>query len=241
MSPVSAWLAARSLSYWPEKTMNLFGSSVGYWFESRIPTGMPCWASSFARASAASRVPEASSTTVHASLPAGQSAISGVVVPVPSSVAGGIVGVAVGTVVVVGAGVGVAPCSATCSASPASSTSARTSAMSAIRSRPPTSATGPRQLGGAAIVELTSAPHCRHHSCSGVRSAPQRGQRRVSVAGAGVSVGGHGRCSRGAASGSPELSGGGTSSSRRPLASKLGGSSDFGSSLRGSAGFGSSG
>ena len=124
---------------------------------------MPCWASSLARASAASRVLEDSRTTVHASLPAGQSAISGVVLALPSSVAGGIVVTpGVGTAVVAGATVGAgvaAGCSATCSGSPASSTSASTSAARAITSRPPTSATGPRQLGGGAIVELTSAPH----------------------------------------------------------------------------------
>ena len=127
-----------------------------------------------ARACAADSVADDSSTTVHASLPAGQSAISGV--PVPSSVAGGIVASGVG----VATGVGVAAgCWATCSASPASSTSARTSASAAIASSAATSATGPRQLGGAAMVEVTSAPQLRHHSCCGVSSLPQRGQRRV--------------------------------------------------------------
>src|SRR5918999_1237017 len=115
---------------------------------------MPCCASSVARVSAAALVAEASSTTVHASLPAGQSAISGVV-PEPSSVAGGIVvdpGVTVGAT---GAGEGVAVAagrSATCSGSPASSTSARMTAATAMAKRTPTSATGPRQLVGPRIV-----------------------------------------------------------------------------------------
>jgi hypothetical protein len=181
-----AWSAARWLSYWPEKTTKRPGSSEPYSSESRIPTGMPCCASSVARVSAAALVAEASSTTVHASLPAGQSAISGVV-PEPSSVAGGIVvdpGVTVGATVGAGEGVAVAAgCSATCSGSPANSTSARMTAATAMAKRTPTSATGPRQLGGAAIVEVTSAPQFRHHSCWGVRSAPQRGHRRCSGAG----------------------------------------------------------
>ena len=168
------------------------------------------------RVSRALRVAEDSSTTVHASLPAGQSAISGV--PVPSSVAGGIVvdsGVTVGTA---------APASAwrpaawrPAPASSASSTSARISATAAIVSSTPTSTAGPRQLGGAAIVELTSAPQFRHHSCSVVSSPPQRGQRRVSSAREAAGLdGGHGACSpRREVSGS--RSGERTSSSRRPL------------------------
>ena len=192
-----------------------------------MPTGMPCGASSLARASAASRVPAASSTTVHASLPAGQSAISGVVRRCRRRWRAGSWSTS-------GVGVG-------------GRRSARASAVAALlghllgvagelhqrqherdqrdqRAAPPTSATGAapaRRRGdrGADVGAALQAPLLLGRELgAAARAAPGLGGgRRRGL------DGGHGRCSRGAASGSPELSGGGTSSSRRPLASKLGG------------------
>jgi hypothetical protein len=66
---------------------------------------------------------------------------------------------------------------------------ARIAAISASASSAPTIAIGTRQPRGSAIRVPTAAPHSRHHSCSALRWAPQRGQRRSTwVGGVGVSV-----------------------------------------------------
>ena len=155
-------------------------------------------ASSVASRSASSRVPLELSTTVHAVFPAGQVARSaagagvapgvevGVGVPPPSSGAA----VPLGAGVAAGApGVGVCGTAVIFSAGPASSTIARITAISASASSAPTTAIEARQPRGSAIRVPTAAPQSRHHSCSALSWAPQRAQRRSTVAGGvGVSV-----------------------------------------------------
>ena len=125
-------------------------------------------------------------TTVHAVLPLGHSAVP----PVVGAGVGVVVGTAVsplaGVGVVVGvaaAGVGVAAAAppssggtdgvavawpvgafATGCGSPLSSTSASTSAASSSASTAPTIATGTRQRGVGAIRVPTACPQFRHHS-----------------------------------------------------------------------------
>ena len=88
-----------------------------------------------------------------------------------------------------GVGVGVPATSWTPSASLESSTIASTTAISASASSTPTTASEARQPRGSAIRVPTAAPHSRHHSCSALRRASQRGQRRsTGVGGGGVST-----------------------------------------------------
>ena len=192
--PSAAWSAARWLSYWPEKTTKRPGSSELKSSESRIADGArPGRRARSARASAASargRGLEHDRPRA-AGGPAGRLGASPGVV-----VAGGDGGRRPG----VGrrgpprrgrrrawpraAGV-------TCSASPASSTSASTSAIAASASSAADEQRPARASSAARRSSCpTSAPHCRHHSCSGASADPQRGQRRGSATGsAGGGVG----------------------------------------------------
>src|SRR5215218_6775297 len=173
--------------------------------ESITPTsGTPLAASSPASRSASSRVPEELRTIVYAVRPSGHSVRPGLGVEAPSGEADGVgtgdgvappsspgAGdcVALGTAEAAGDGVALTGTSSTPSASLESSTIASTTAISASASSTPTTATEARQPRGSAIRVPTAAPQFRHHSCSALSGASQRGQRRsTGVGGGGVST-----------------------------------------------------
>jgi hypothetical protein len=102
--------------------------------------------------------------------------------------------VAVGTGVVAGGGVcAVAGSScATWPVSSASCTMATAIAIAAIVASTPATISGPRHPGAATTRVPTAAPHARHHSCSSVIGAPQRGHWRLAGSGCGSGAAGGG-------------------------------------------------